>query len=267
MRKFIIVISMILGSVVAAHEVDGGRRFGLSEAVLMSNPTATDFAACPSAGFPAGRVTLESGYLRRYDLSDLDQYYAAMALKYKRLLFGVAASQFGKSDYYSEKTLRATLSYAFDSLTIGVIAGGKLVEFGNLEESFNSVGFGLSAGIHWNRYHLAAVADNMNKPRLTEASEPDYRTVNLYAEIEGPKYYSIVGRLSWEDYSPVRATVGQVFYLSGNNCLMWGISSNPLTYSGGVELSLKRYYIGYAVSNHPTLGLSHNVMIGIRNLK
>lgn len=267
MKRFLTGIFFLLTATVGAHDLDGGRRFGMSDAVLLSSPTATDMVACPAARLSAGQITLESGYLRRYDLSELDQYYAATALEYKHFLFALGVSQFGKSDYYTEKILRSAMSYRYDSLTIGFIAGGKLVEFGNREELFNSVELGFSAGFGWNRYHLAVVADNINKPRLAESSEPDYRTLNLYAEIEGSKYYSMVGRLCWEDYSPVRATLGQMFFLTGNNCLMWGISSNPLTYSGGLELSLKRYYISYAVANHPTLGLSHSIVIGIRNLR
>lgn len=267
MRIFLTGIFVVLAITVEAFDVDGGRRFGLSEAVLLSSPTATDFVSCPSAKMESGRLTLESGYLRRYELSDLDQYFAAAAIEYKHFYFGIGASQFGKSGYYTEKILRAAISYRIDSLTIGVIAGGKIVEFGNLDGSFNSIGLGFSAGFQWNRYHLAAVVDNINKPGLTESSEPDYRTAGLYAEVEGPKSYSIVGRLYWEDYSAVRATLGQVFYLTGRHSLMWGISSNPLTYSGGLELGLDRYYIGYAVANHPTLGLSHSIVIGIRSLK
>ncbi len=266
MKKLLTGIIIIFATS-SAHDIDGGRNFGLSGAILLSEVSATEFVSCPAGPMSAGRITVESGYLRRYDLSDLDQYFIAAAAKYKRFQFGVEVSQFGKSDYYTEKILRLTLSYGIDSLSIGIIAGGKLVEFGNVDESYNSIGLGLAAGYHWSRYHVAAVADNINKPRLSSGSEPDYRNVSFYAEIEGPQYYSIVGRLYWEDYSPVRATLGQIFHVTDDHRLMWGISSNPLSYSGGVELGFKRYYIGYAVANHPTLGLSHGIVLGVRNLK
>ena len=267
MRYIVSVILVLLAAVVSAHDIDGGRRVGMSRAVLLSEPSASDFVFCPTAYLSPKRITVESGFLRRYDLSDLDQYYVAAAAEYHRFMFGIGASQFGKTDYYAEKILRSTVSYKIDSLAIGVIVSGKMVEFGNMEESFSSIGLGVSAGFNWNKYHIAVVADNINKPRLAAESEPDYRSVNLYAEIEGSRFYSIVGRLNWQDYAKVQATLGQIFHLTGNNALMWGIGSNPLTYSGGLELNLDRYYIGYAVTNHPTLGLSHSIVIGIKNLK
>ncbi len=267
MKYIVPIILVLLATAVSAYDIDGGRRVGVSRAVLLSEPSASDFVFCPTAYLSPGRITVESGFLRRYDLSDLDQYYVAAAAEYHRFVLGIGASQFGKSDYYAEKILRSTVSYKIDSLAIGVMVSGKMVEFGNVERSYSSVGLGLSAGFNWNKYHIAAVADNINKPRLTAESEPDYRNINLYAEIEGSRFYSIVGRLNWQDHANVQATLGQIFHLTGNNALMWGISSNPLTYSGGLELNLNRYYIGYAVANHPTLGLSHSIVIGIKNLK
>ncbi len=267
MRYIIFLILVLMATAASAHDVDGGRRIGMSRAVLLSEPSAVDFVFCPTANLSPGRITIESGYLRRYDLSELDQYYVTAAAGYHHFMFSIGASQFGKTDYYSEKILRSTVSYRIDSLAIGVIVSGKMVEFGNVENSFSSVGLGLSAGFNWNKYHIAAVADNINKPKLTSESEPDYRNVNLYAEIEGSRFYSIVGRLNWQDYAKVQATLGQIFHLTGNHALMWGISSNPLTYSGGLELNFNRYYIGYAIANHPTLGLSHSIVIGVKNLK
>lgn len=233
MKRLLASIIIIFVTSSSAHDIDGGRGFGLSGAILLSEVSATEFVSCPAGPMSSGRITMESGYVRRYDLSELDQYHIAVASEYKRFRFGVGASQFGKSDYYTEKILRMTLSYGIDSLSLGIIAGGKLVEFGNVDESYNSIGLGLAAGYRWNRYHVAVVADNINKPRLSSGSEPDYRNVNLYAEIEEAQYYSIVGRLCWEDYSPVRATLGQIFHVMDEHLLMWGISSNPLTYGGG----------------------------------
>lgn len=266
MRKLLLILLCLSCGSAAGYDPGGGRRFAMSDAVVISSPSATGYSACPISVMENNKLMIESGYLRRYDLSDLDQLYFAVAGNYGKIKMSLWGSQFGKSEYYTEKIIRGSIGFDYGHFSVAIIPGGKLVEFGNLEGSFNAVSIGFAFGGRWRKYHLALVADNINKPKISESSEPDNRKFELYGEIEGTEVYSVVGRLAWEDNKKMRATIGQLIRFIDNNSIMWGVSSHPLTYSGGVEINYDRFFITYAASNHPALGLSHNIAFGIKKI-
>ncbi|MCX6825936.1 MAG: hypothetical protein NTV06_01515 [candidate division Zixibacteria bacterium] len=246
--KHLFVIFFFLMGPILAYDIDAGRRIGMGGTVILSSPM--------------GDLTAEMGFERRFDLSELDRYYAIIGYRYKNVTGAIGFSQFGESNYYTEKLLKATAAIRLRMFTGGLLVGCKMIDIGNGYGSFRAGSVGLMGGMDCRKLHLGFVADNINQPKLADNAEPDKAVFSLYGEIEGPSIYSITCRAEFREFEKPAMSIGQYIRLIGKNAIFWGITGNPMTYGGGIEMCKSGLIINYAVSYHPVLGLRHNISLG-----
>lgn len=251
------------GASLFGYDIDAGRQIGMGGTMLIASPSASDFLSAPAATILDRQILFESGFQRRYDLPELDKGYLAAGYRRGAFFLAIGISQFGKDDYYSEKIIRTTLGFYYRALAFGLHGSGKAIRIGNDYGAFGAKSFGLSAGFTHQEYHLVAMVDNLNKPKLTTNAEPEPSLWKIYVEIKGSKTFSITGKMIWEKYQKISVSIGQHIFLSGRNAIFWGLTGNPLTYGGGVEVSYSKFMLDYAASYHPALGFSHNVSLGL----
>jgi len=247
-----------------AFDIDAGRSFGLGGAVLLSRPSATDISLCPVADMQKGIYYVEAGYQRKFELSDLDRGFFAAAYRFRKASISLGFSHFGRSDYYIEQVVKFAAAYKLRMVRFFVSTSGKNIEIGDNERhlTLRSLSFGLGTGLHYERYHAGLVIGNLNQPKLAENMDGENIIYKLYAEIEGLSRFSMTGHVVLERYEKPIISVGQYFYLLNYNAVYWGISSNPLSYGGGLEVAYSGIRLIYAVSYHPVLGFTHNVTLG-----
>jgi len=245
------------------YDIDAGRRIGMGGTILITSPSASDFLLVPAVRILNRQILFESGFQRRYDLPELDKGYLAAGYRRRSFSFAIGISQFGKDDYYSEKIIRTALGFYYGAFAFGLHGSGKAIKIGNGYGAFNAKSFGLSGGFSHEEYHLVVMADNLNKPKLTENTEPEPTFWKIYAELKGSKTFSITGKMVLEKRQKISVALGQYIFLSGRNAIFWGLTGNPLTYAGGVEVSYSKIILNYAASYHPALGFSHNVSLGL----
>ncbi len=219
MMRFVLIMFLILSPSLFGYSLDAGRIVGSGGAVLLSKPSLTGFLECLVSFLTDRQLTGESGFCRKFELRDLDIVYGGAAYRRGTFSGGIAFSQFGRGGYYTEKLLRGALAAYIDPAVIGITVSGKILEFGDYDESFNAVSIGLASGMHYGRFHLAVTVDNINKPRIGPSSPAEYQRLNFYAEIEGPSMYSFYGRLAFEENQKPRATIAQDIRLLDNNAL------------------------------------------------
>jgi hypothetical protein len=245
------------------YDLESGRRLGLAGGVILSEPRAAGWLDCPTAVIEPKQVLAEAGYRRRYDLSELDKVFLAGAYRYNDFALAVGFSQFGRRDYYVEQIIKGSFTYYHKLLAASLSASGKLLDIGRDERqvSLSALGMGAALGVHYGRYHLALVGDNLNRPRLDPNRDREKMTVNVFGQIEGLSRFSVVGRMFWEEEEKACFSLGQYFHLPGDNALFVGIQSDPLSYGGGLDISYAGFGLSYAVRHHPTLGFIHNVSL------
>nr|MBN2278354.1 hypothetical protein [candidate division Zixibacteria bacterium] len=264
MRYPAIILLIILAAVpVYGYDFEAGRISGMAGSIMLSNPSATDLISCPVILPEAGRIVFETGYQRKFELSDLDRVYAAAGYRYRGLSTSLGFSQFGRSGYYTEQLIKSSLVFNYRWFSLGVGGGVKLVEIGEVERkySLSAVGIDLAAGFKYKVFHAAAIAENINRPRLDENAPADQPVYSIYGEIEGSADFSVVGKVAFEKYEKPRLSIGQYIRIMNDNALFWGVSNNPLTYGGGVEIKYSMFGLMYAVSYHPVLGFTHNISL------
>ncbi len=262
MKKFIIAIFLISAIPVLAFDFGAGRNQGMGGTILLSTPLASDLLICPGAQLVDKQILLESGFQRRYELKDLDRVFVAGGYRYRFIYGAIGYSQFGRSNYYAEKNWKGLIGGRYRWFSIAIVAGGNNREFGNGYGSYSMQSFGIGGGANLKRVYLGFLADNLNEPRLAGSSSPERANYSIFGEVEGTKVFSITARATMEKYEKPILALGQFVHLSGKNAIFWGVSGNPLTYGGGVELHYSFMVVDYAVSYHPVLGFSHNISLG-----
>lgn len=261
MKKVIIAICLVCSAAANAYDIFGGIQTGMAGTTVLSAPDATGLLYCPAGLIDEGQLIIESGWNRKFELSDLDRVFVSAGYGYRNLTGGIGFSQMGKSDYYTEKIVKFNVAYRYGIYSAGLITSGRIVEIGTDIGGLRAASVGLCAGVHYQRYHIAVVVDDINKPKIVENLEGENIKYNVYAEIEGGATHSITGRVIFEKYEKPRVSLGQYIRLMENSSIFWGISHNPLTYGGGIKIKYKEAWLAYSVSYHPALGFTHNVSI------
>jgi len=261
MKKAIIIILLVFIGSADAYDIFGGMQNGMGGTVMFTSPDASALLNCPAGLINDRQIVFETGWNRKYELSDLDRVFIAAGYRYKQFTAVFGFSQMGESDYYSEKILKFNLAYRAKHYSAGLLTSGRIVEIGIDIGRLQAASIGLCAGVHYGRYHVGIVVDDINKPEIDDILHGENIKYNIYAEIDGGTIHSITGRLIFEKYEKPRVSLGQHIQLTGRNSLFWGLSHNPLTYGGGVRVLYSGASLTYSVSYHPALGFTHDVSI------
>jgi hypothetical protein len=226
---------------------------------LLSEPSAVELLSVPSSLFKQNNLSLSSGLNRSFEISDLDKMFLALAYRRGVISGAVGLSQFGNSDFYSERTVRLTTGLYYRSFVLSMSYSYKYYEFGTAYEKLSGDSYGLGIGYSFQRFITAFTIDNLNKPKLHDDGIKFNAKYNLFAEMVGFEAYSITGRVNWQENQKPQIGIGQKFHLSSISSLFWGFSTEPTIYGGGIEIIYQGKSIQYAASIHPELGLSQTV--------
>jgi hypothetical protein len=238
-----------------------GRGPGIGGSILLSSPSASEAALVPLTAYSSSRFSFETGYQRRFELRALDQAFVAMAASAGNWNSAVALSQFGYADLYRELTARVAVGRRFGCLSGMVSWTGMLVDFGGGYDRLSSGTLNLGIGCHYGKLRAAMVANNLTSPGLYAGSpefKPDY---TLFAELSVMGRHSLLGNVVLQQDRKPRFGLGQIINLTDYAGLVWGISTSPTQYGGGIQLRVGRQAVNYTARYHPTLGYTHTVSL------
>lgn len=259
MRKALVTIwmGMLMSSTAAAFDFVTLRGEGMGGAIYMSQPTATSQITLPTATVKPGQLLADAGFVRIFELSDLDRIFVAGVYRHLDWSAGLGIAQFGKSDLYAEKTVKLSVARHFSLLTGWVSVSCVHASFGGNYGSLSAVTCGGGASHQWRNLLAGFAVDNLTSPRLDRGSPVIDPTFSLYGEILGRGSYSLLGRATYESDEKPRYALAQAVRLSPRASLFWGLSTGPAKYGGGFEVSHAQTEFVYAGSYHPVLGFSH----------
>lgn len=263
----IVVICCIPGRSSLAIDFIRSSGNGMGQTLSIRQSGATDLLTLPSGSLNSRDWVLETGYNRQFELADFDQFFIAGATRYKHFTAALGLQQFGSADLYREQTLKLGVAYSYDSLTAGLHWSGMQVDFGD-NENFHFRASTLGGGVSYRhqRVYAGFAADNVTSPKLYAYALPIEPVYSLYAEVLGRQTFSVTGRITWEKYQKPQLALGQRIALAERSSFFWGLSTEPLTFGGGIELYVSRAAISYAANYHPVLGLSHTVTVATGRL-
>jgi hypothetical protein len=262
MRQLLIistVLPFLFSEDARAFEYIISKGIGMGGTAVLSQPSATTLVNIPCGGPPPGYWQVETGYNRRFELGDLDHLFVAGAWRWRRFTAAIGASQFGKADLYAEQLLKGSLAMQYTRVAFGATVSAMQVQIGNGYGPLRAATFGLGASLRTARIQVAIEADNLTRPLPVDNSPVIEPVYTLVSELVGIGSYSITGRITVEDKQKPQFAIGQLIRLSRRGSFFWGLSTGPLEYGGGIEVSIASGTVSYATSVHPVLGFSHTI--------
>jgi len=257
------LLLLLLVAPLQATEFISSRGEGLARTVTLSYPSASTLVNLPVADLPSGSWSVETGYNRLFELSDLDQVFVATAGRWRKVSVAVGLSQFGQSGLYTEKLMKGSLGIHLKQFAIGLTASGELVEIGDIYGDLRAAGLGVSAAYHWQWLRVAVMADDLNSPSLHEKSLDSKPRWNGYVEFRSKQSFLLTGRVLMQTDQTAQFAFAQWLNLSSQAAFYWGIQTEPLRYGAGIELEFRKMRFTYATSVHPTLGFTHTVAVSV----
>jgi hypothetical protein len=257
------------GQFILACDIDAGRQSGLAGGIMLSAPSATDMLACPTGDMCGYKILFETGFQRKFELSDLDKAFISAGYGFGRLDLAVGYSQFGECGYYVERLLKSGATIRLGRAAISAQLSLKKIEIGAEDErlDLHALSSAVAAGLNSSPYHIGIMIDNINRPRPEKNSVKDNAQYKMYGEIEGLSRFSITGYMAFEERQRPVFSIGQYIRPAEGGAVFWGVSDNPTIYGGGLEINCAGLWLMYAVSFHPVLGFTHNVSISYHKMK
>lgn len=256
-----LIFALLLASHAAGFDISTTRGEGLGGAIALARPTAADLVELPVADLPESRVMIDLGALRQFELSELDQAFAAAAGRYQFITAAFGISFFGEEDLMVERKAKLALAATWRNWRFGATVSNRHLAFGGGFESLSATTFGLSTAFHYRYLHLALTGDNLTSPRLHDAAPAEEPRYSLLAEVEGRGSYSVVGRATSQKDQDLQLAIGQLVQVTEYGLIFWGISTEPMKYGGGLQLTYGPALISYAASYHPDLGFSQTLSL------
>lgn len=251
---------------VSGFELMTSRGSSIGGNVILSRQLPTDLLSIPVGGVGDRQWRVETGFARTFDLKDLDQGLVAAAARRGKFAVSIGASQFGQRDFYTEQTAKAALMYCLSSLTGGIAASYYRVSFGGIYAPLATSGVGAALAWRQPRFVVAISGDNLNKPRLYSAAVPFQSRYNAQVEFVSNPQLSTLARATLQEAERPQFGLGQRIGIGNRHAIMWGLSSAPLVYGGGLELWFNRMSICYAATYHPVLGLSQTLTVSVGSM-
>jgi hypothetical protein len=229
--------------------------------IQLSSPGPGDLLNLPIGAQERNWWRVETGLSRSYDLRDLDLVFAAGARRIRSVTFALGYSQFGHSDLYSEKLLKGSISIQRNGLAFGVSGSYMSLGFGGGYTSLNAAAFGLAAGWHSPKWHVAGSVDDLNSTSFADSDPAREPRCALHGEFASGRSYALLGHVSLQKDQDTQFGVGQRIIVKQTSALLWGFTTAPFTFGGGMELGLGSSRITYSANYHSTLGLTQLISI------
>ena len=265
--RFLVMITLIvmMSSVTSAFDLPSPRSFGMGQTAVLSRSMAAEALNIGHGLEQPGDWSFDIGYVRRFEMKDLDRVYVFGAGRWRAITVGFGAAQFGRTDLYAEQTIKGTLAVQWRRLTFGGSVSAMQIEIGNNYGGLRAATFGVSMAYRHPEFVLALVGDDLNRPSFIEGSPEREPKGDLYGEYTGARGYTLAGHIRVEHLQAPRFGIGQTIRLSDKGGLFWGLATNPLEFGGGIEIFIPSGALTYATSVHPVLGFTHAVTLSLGN--
>ncbi len=262
MRR-LLILCFALGAATSAAAFDFVSSTGAScgRTIQLSAPGASDLLNVPIGASKEKWWRVETGLGRSYDLRDLDQVLAVGGYRVGSFTVALGYSQFGHSDLYAEKLVKGSLSIERRSLSFGVSGSYMSLGFGGGYASLNSGAFGVAAGWRSERWQVAVSADDLNSPTFAESDPAKLPRYSLCGEFVSGKSYSLLARVTLQKDEDTQLGAGQRIALRSSSALLWGFTTSPFTFGGGIDLGLGGSRLTYSANYHPSLGLTQLISV------
>lgn len=212
----------------------------------------------PFAGIGRSLV-FETSYRSLYDMRELTDNRAGVAVEYKRYTFGIGMASFGKTDYFHQTGLAAAISYRYDRIRGGVSIIYDRIGFNDRYDAVDKTT--LNCGVSYSHENLSifALTRSINQPRYYENGRPAPPEAELGISYKSKEGLDSQVKTLFARYRKPTAELSQSFRLAEFASINWALVLLPARFGAGIDLIKGAFGFQYKISHHPVLGLTHTV--------
>lgn len=208
-------------------------------------------------GSNTNRVRFETSYQRLYNISELSDSRAALSYSTGRFAVGMAASLFGKDDYFQQLGASVFAIGHVSRMSIGSALEYQKVSFGGNYGSLSLIGLNAGLGYAAGHFNLFGVMRNINEPQYNAdavryPSEGEIGFCYRSGETIGSQI-----RFLFVKHIIPSAMVGQGLWLADYLQINWQFVFRPARVGFGFRLVRSHFEINYRFSHHPVLGATN----------
>jgi hypothetical protein len=210
-----------------------------------------------------GKFGFQTSRRSLYDMKELTDNRAALAVGLGRWQLSAAAALFGEGDYFQQMGLSSSVSYRQGAFAAGVSIVYSRLSFGPEYDDLSLLSVNLGAAYHRKQASIFAVTRAVNQPRYYESGArtmPEGEVGLSYRSGEGLD--SQTKALFVRGQKPT-AELSQAFRLNGFARLNWALVLLPARFGAGLSLEKGHWGFEYRYSHHPVLGGTHTVILSV----
>ena len=209
------------------------------------------------------RLGFQTSYRQLYNIRELTDNRAGLAIARNDFIFGLALASFGEPDYFHQLGVSAVVSYHREKISVGTSLIYSRIAFNEAYDNLSTNTANIGAAYTDSNYTFFMVARAVNQPRYFAGDAP----LPPEAEI-GVSFRSNEGLdnqvkfLFVKDQKPT-GELSQSFKLNHYASINWAMVLLPVRFGVGLQLVHDRYGFGYKYSHHPVLGSTHFILLSI----
>ena len=209
------------------------------------------------------QMTFQASYRQLYNIRELADNRAALAMRRDDYTFGIGLASFGEPDYFHQTGLASFISWRRDEYRFGASLIYSRISFSSEYDYLSAYTANIGAAYRRDRYHVFAVARALNQPRYYSGDEPlrpQFECGLSYKTDEGLD--NQVKALFVKSEKP-SAELSQSFKPVDYARINWALVLLPVRFGAGLDLNHGRFEFGYRFSHHPVLGATHTILLTV----
>jgi hypothetical protein len=211
-------------------------------------------------------LVFETSYRSLYDMKELTDNRAGVAVRYRHFDFGAALASFGESDYFHQTGLAAIASYGRSRMRFGASIIYDRIGFNDKYDDLSRTTFNTGASYHYDRMVAYMLSRSINQPRYHDNDQPAPPEAEIGVSYKSNEGLDSEIKALFTRHRKPTAELSQSFRLADFASVNWALVLLPARFGAGINLTKGSFGFEYKISHHPVLGLTHTVGLSIFKL-
>lgn len=209
------------------------------------------------------QMTFQTSYRQLYNIRELADNRAALAVRRDEYTYGIALASFGKPDYFHQTGFASYVSWRRDEYTFGASLIYRRISFSSIYDYLSFYTANIGAAYRKDRYRVFMVTRAINQPRYYPGEEPLRPQFECGLSFKTEEGLDNQVKALFVKFEKPTAELSQSFQPAAYARINWALVLSPVRFGTGLNLNHGRFEFGYRFSHHPVLGATHTVLLTV----
>jgi len=209
------------------------------------------------------KIVFQTSYRSLYNLKELTDNRAGLAISRGRFNSGMAFASFGEPDYFHQIGLSGFASYRYRQYSVGGSLIYSRLSFNDKYDYLSAITANCGAAYVQRNFTVFAMMRSFNQPHYYNRSAAIMPEAEIGISFKSGEGLDSQAKALFVRHQKPTAELSQSFTLNEYAAINWALVLLPARFGGGLHLAKGRFEFDYKLSHHPVLGLTHTVMLTV----